>query len=223
MAAAERYYSWIDPRAAAGRIVVATLLGIGTALLLPSAHGCAMRAVAGWDVAAVTHIALIWWIIWASDAKETQCRAALADPGRTTVWLLVLVASLFSLFAGTVVMRHAPSFEPNRPLLLMVLCLIAVVAAWSLTHSAYTLRYAHLYYRDDEEGEGGLIFPGERKPDDFDFAYFSYTVGMCFQVSDVSVVSPQIRRAVLGHSILSFAYNTVILALVLNLLVGYLS
>jgi uncharacterized membrane protein len=223
MAETERYYSRMDPRGAAGRIVLATLLAIGTAFLLPPAHGWAVRAVAGWDVGAVTHISLIWWIIWASDANETQCRAALADPGRTMVWLLVLVASCFSLFAGTLVLRRAPTFEPDRPLLLMVLCIIAVVAAWSLTHSAYTLRYAHLYYRDDQEGEGGLIFPGERKPDDFDFAYFSYTVGMCFQVSDVAVVSPQIRRAVLGHSILSFAYNTVILALVLNLLVGFLS
>jgi len=218
----QRYYSRMDPRAA-GRIGLATILGLGTALLLPPEHGWAVRTVAGWDVAAVTHIALIWWIIWASDASETQCRAASSDPGRTMVWLLVLAASSFSLFAGTIVMRHAPKIEPQRSLLLVILCLVAVVAAWSLTHSAYTLRYAHLYYRDDQEAVGGLTFPGDHKPDDFDFAYFSYTIGMCFQVSDVAVVSPQIRRAVLGHAILSFAYNTVILALVLNLLVGFLN
>jgi uncharacterized membrane protein len=213
----------MDPRGAAGRFGLGTILGIGTTFLLPAEHGWAVRTVAGWDVAAVTHIVLIWWIIWTSDPSDTQCRAALADPGRTMVWFIVLAASAFSLFAGTVVLRHAPNIEPERPVLLVILCLVAVIAAWSLTHSAYTLRYAHLYYRDDQEGEGGLTFPGERKPDDFDFAYFSYTVGMCFQVSDVAVVSPQIRRAVLGHAILSFAYNTVILALVLNLLVGFLN
>ena len=85
------------------------------------------------------------------------------------------------------------------------------------------MRYAHLFYRDAPGGEGGLAFPGPRKPDDFDFAYFAFTVGMCFQVSDVVVTSAQIRRAVLGHAVLSFAYNTVIVALVLNLLFGFLS
>jgi len=97
-----------------------------------------------------------------------------------------------------------------------------VGTAWSLTHTSYTLRYAHLYYRD-EGGVGGLVFPGDRPPDDFDFAYFAYTIGMCFQVSDVVITSWQIRRAVLGHAVLSFAYNTVILALALNLLFGVLA
>ena len=85
------------------------------------------------------------------------------------------------------------------------------------------MRYAHLYYRDDAEGEGGLKFPGEHKPDDYDFAYFAFTIGMCFQVSDVLVTSRQIRRSVLFHAVISFAYNTVILALVLNLLFGILT
>ncbi len=100
------------------------------------------------------------------------------------------------------------------------LCLLAVVFAWLLTHTACTLRYAHLYYRDDREGVGGLTFPGERPPDYLDFAYFAFTVGMCFQVSDVTITSRLIRRAVTGHALLSFAYNTAVLALALNLLTG---
>src|SRR3954463_6603512 len=98
MAETERYYSRIDPRGAAVRIGLAIVLGIVTALLLAPTHGWAVRAVAAWDVAALTQIALIWWIIGPSDANETQCRAALADPGRTMVWFLVLAASCFSLF-----------------------------------------------------------------------------------------------------------------------------
>ena len=70
----------------------------------------------------------------------------------------------------------------------LILALVAVATAWSLTHTSYTLRYAHLYYRD-EGGVGGLVFPGDRPPDDFDFAYFACTIGMCFQVSDVVIVS----------------------------------
>ncbi len=202
---------------------MALAVGIGTALLLPDSHGWALRTVAGWDTGALTLLTFVWSIILASDPRVTKCRAASADPGRTVAWILVLLASSFSLFASAVVLRHARSIEPGRPYLLVGLCLVAVVSAWSLTHTSYTLRYAHLYYRDDEEGEGGLTFPGERNPADFDFAYFAYTIGMCFQVSDVVVTSPQIRRAVLGHAILSFAYNTVILALALNLLFGFLN
>jgi uncharacterized membrane protein len=187
-------------------------------------HGPAVRAVAGWDAGAFTLLSLVWWVIIGSNQRETQCRAAAADPGRTVAWLLVTLASTFSVFAGTYVMRHARSIEPERSSSLICLSLLAVVAAWSLTHTSYTLRYAHLYYRDDAEGEGGLTFPGgDHKPDDFDFAYFAFTIGMCFQVSDVAVTSRQIRRAVLFHAVISFAYNTVILALSLNLLFGFLS
>jgi uncharacterized membrane protein len=102
-----------------------------------------------------------------------------------------------------------------------VLCVLAVAGSWLLTHTAYTLRYAHLYYRDDDEGEGGLAFPGDDvTPAYFDFAYFALTIGMCFQVSDVTISSHQIRRAVLSQALLSFVYNTVILAVALNLVLG---
>lgn len=82
---------------------------------------------------------------------------------------------------------------------------------------SYALRYAHLYYRDDDEGIGGLAFPGGEDPCLSDFVYFAVVLGMCFQTSDVCITSRQLRRAVLFHSLLSFAYNTAILALTMNL------
>jgi uncharacterized membrane protein len=219
----QRSYARLDPRRATGRLVLGLAVGLGTACLLPRSQGLAVRVVAGWDTGALTLLSFVWAVILTTDAKKTRCRAASADPGRTVAWILVLLASSFSVFAGAFVMRNARRIEPDRSALLLGLCLVAVAAAWSLTHTSYTLRYAHLYYREDDEGEGGLVFPGERPPVDFDFAYFAYTIGMCFQVSDVVVTSPQIRRAVLSHAVLSFAYNTVILALALNLLFGFLS
>jgi uncharacterized membrane protein len=99
---------------------------------------------------------------------------------------------------------------------------VAVGVAWALTHTAYALHYAHLYYRDDDDGEGGLDFAKDVRPDYFDFAYFAFTVGMCFQVSDVVVSSRLLRRAVLGHAVLSFTYNTAIIAVALNLTIGLL-
>jgi uncharacterized membrane protein len=103
------------------------------------------------------------------------------------------------------------------------MCLLAVVTSWLLTHTSWALRYAHLYYRDDKEGVGGLVFPGDRAPTAFDFAYFAFTLGICFQTSDVCITSPQIRRAALFHACQSFAYNTAILALALNLAFGFVS
>jgi uncharacterized membrane protein len=219
----ERYYSRLDPRRAAGRITLAIGVGVAAGLLLPNEHDWSVRAVAGWDVGAMVHLVFIWWLIWTSNPQETQCRAAAADPGRTAVWLLVTAASFFSLFAGIFVLRLARSCPVERGSLLVALCIGAIVTSWALTHTAYTLRYAHLYYRDDDEGEGGLTFPGDRKPDDLDFAYFAFTIGMCFQVSDVTITSPQIRRAALSQALLSFTYNTVIVAMVLNLLFAFLN
>jgi uncharacterized membrane protein len=208
--------------AAVWRLVLAVGVGFATASLWPAEHSLAARILAGWDASALALLAVVWGIILTTDAGVTKRRAAAADPGRTAVWVLVLVACGIGLFAGAVVMRHASTIEPLRRTLLVVLCLIAVVTAWTLTHTGFTLRYAHLFYRDDAEGEGGLEFVGKYQPSDFDFAYFAFTIGMCFQVSDVGVSSPQIRRVVLAHALLSFAYNTVIFALSLNLLLGIL-
>ncbi|MEO8875996.1 MAG: DUF1345 domain-containing protein, partial [Polyangiaceae bacterium] len=74
-----------------------------------------------------------------------------------------------------------------------------------------------------EEGVGGLVFPGKTEPRYFDFAYFAFTIGMCFQVSDVVVEGSQLRASVLGHALLAFVYNTTILALALNLAFGMLN
>jgi uncharacterized membrane protein len=201
-------------------LLVGSVVGIGAPSL-----GWAIHIVSGWDTAGLTLLGLAWWQISREKSIETRRHAAKDDPGRTLVWVIVLLASTASLFAAGFVMRKAHSIEPNDTAFLVLVagCLIAVVSAWLLTHTAYTLRYAHLYYRDDEEGEGGLEFPGKNDPDGFDFAYFSFTLGMCFQVSDVAVSSHQIRRAVLAHALLSFMYNTVVLAVAVNLVLGFLN
>ncbi len=95
-----------------------------------------------------------------------------------------------------------------------------MILSWALTHTAFTLRYAHLSPREDAEGVGGIEFPGGGRPCYLDFAYLAFTIGMCFQVSDTTVCSRQIRSTVLLHAALSFFYNTAILAFVLNLVFG---
>jgi uncharacterized membrane protein len=217
-----RAFHPFDPRRATLRGLLAALAALATVAALPTALGVPLRLVAGWDACAVTLLSLAWIIIGRSDAAETQHRAAMVDPGRTTLWALVIASSTVSLFAATVVLRQARRVAPGAEAALVALCLLAVAAAWLLTHTACTLRYAHLYYREDEEGIGGLEFPGGRAPDYLDFAYFGLTIGMCFQVSDVTITGRSLRRAVTGHAVLSFAYNTAVLALAMNLFTGLL-
>jgi uncharacterized membrane protein len=201
-------------------LLVGSVVGIGAPSL-----GWAIHIVSGWDAAGLTLLGLAWWQIHHETSVETRRHAAKDDPGRTLVWVIVLLASTVSLFAAGFVMRKAHGIAPNDTAFCVLLagCLIAVMSSWLLTHTAYTLRYAHLYYRDDTEGEGGLDFPGKHDPNGYDFAYFSFTLGMCFQVSDVAVSSPQIRRAVLAHALLSFLYNTVVIAVAVNLALGFLN
>ena len=224
MAASSRAFERHDPRQARGRLLIALGVGAAVALLVPARLGSALRAVAGWDAAAFCMGALAWAVIFhtANDVKRTRRLAAEEDPGRRAVWMIVVLACVFSLFATAVVMRGARTCAVEQRPAFIVLCLAAVVTAWALTHTAYTLRYAHLYYRDDGDGEGGLSFPGDAKPAFLDFAYFAFTIGMCFQVSDVTVTNRLLRRAVTGHALLSFAYNTTILATAVSLVVGFM-
>lgn len=224
----EHAFHPLDVRRAKNRLLVSLVLGVVTYFALQpilTGSGWAVRLIAGWNAGALTLLALAWAIIWECDQERTRRRAATEDPGRNAVWAIVLGASTLSLFSSAYVLRRASTLAPRYEALLVILCLAAVVIAWCLTHTAYTLRYAHLYYRDDDDdgtGNGGLTFPGDTQPDYFDFAYFAFTVGMCFQVSDVAITSSVIRRAVLVHSVLAFAYNTAILALAMNLVAGLL-
>ena len=212
----------LDPRSARQRLLCALAAGVIAWLVTPASMVARQRLLVAWDGAALMLLALAGWIISRSDADETRRRAAAADPGRTLVYLVVLLASLTSIVGAAGVVRANASDPAGADQLVLALSVVTVVLSWLLTHTSFTLRYAHLYYRGGPDDEGGLDFPGEGKPDDFDFAYFAFTIGMCFQTSDVAVSDPDMRRTVLAHAMLSFAYNTLIVALVLNLVIGKL-
>ena len=186
---------------------------------MPSWLTLATRLLASWNAAGFT-LLILGWLITRGDSAETRRRAAARDPGRTLVWIVALSASAITLVAATIVVHQAalvPRFEGE---LLHVLCVATVAVSWLLTHTAFALRYAHPHYRNGVAGEGGLEFPGDEKPDHIDFAYFAFTIGMCFQVSDCRILSRPLRKTALVHAILSFIYNTVVFGLAVNLIVG---
>jgi uncharacterized membrane protein len=210
----------IDPRRALFRVAIALAFGGGAYAAVASRLPPIAATLVSWDVAGLVLLTLSWAIIGSADARSTRHLAGAEDPGRTLVYAIVVLTSTVSLLGATMLVRSTRVLPFSLKDAVVVLCLVTVALAWTMTHTAFTLRYARLYYREDSEGVGGVTLPGDRAPSYFDFAYFAFTIGMCFQVSDISVTSSQIRRAVLLHAVISFAYNTVILAFVLNLLFG---
>jgi uncharacterized membrane protein len=158
------------------------------------------------------------------DPSNTACRAALEDPGRNAVLALVLGSVGFGLAAAIVILGQGPHVASiHEKTVIYAVGLLAIVAGWFLIHTMFVFRYAHLFYYDsDDDGSAqrGLIFPGTDEPNDFDFAYFSFVIGMTFQVSDVQIKDSGVRRVALLHALISFAYNTTIVALVINLVSG---
>src|ERR1700744_4133883 len=177
-----------------------------------------------WISFAMAIIVMDWIIIMSSHPREVRKIAKLQDSSRAFLFLFVIAASIASFGAIVFFLKSSKGHGAtvNEHILLAI---TAVIISWWLLHTIFTLRYAHLYYDTDKDDgtprqTGGLQFPGDEEPDYMDFVYFSFVLGMTFQVSDVEISSKQIRRLAWAHGLLSFAYNTAILALSINVISG---
>ena len=174
-----------------------------------------------------SYLIFSWTVILASHPKGLRNIAGEQDISRTLIFLIVVSAAFISLLAIIVLLQQAPQASKKGLTYYLILAATAVVCSWALIHTVFTLHYAHLYYtyRDGNahtkgENARGLDFPGTSVPDYLDFAYFSFVLGMTFQVSDVQITSPVLRRLALLHGLLSFVYNTIIIALSINIISG---
>ncbi|WP_295676388.1 DUF1345 domain-containing protein [uncultured Mucilaginibacter sp.] len=186
-------------------------------------------ALVTWIGCAITIIVLDWIIIMSSHPLEVRKIAKLQDSSRTLLFVFISAASIASLVAIIFLLKSTKGLPEAVKTKHILLAIGAVLISWWLLHTIFTLRYAHLYYDEntDVDGEfkgiGGLHFPGKDQPDYLEFVYFSFIVGMTFQVSDVEISSRRIRRVCLMHSLMSFAFNTAILALSINVISGMVS
>jgi uncharacterized membrane protein len=207
-------------------VVTAVVLGALLTLFGPHWLRSSVRIVAVYDAAAAGMLFVYWWKILRTDAIETKRYAAADDPGRNVAAAIVAIGVLFGFVAALSILGRGPSGQPpGHDLVVDALGFGAVIAGWFLIHTTFLFRYAHLYYRDRDRSPGsdrGLTFPGDQPPNDLDFAYFAFVIGMTFQVSDVQITSRNIRRLVLAHGLVSFGYSTAILALVVNIVSGLL-
>lgn len=155
---------------------------------------------------------------------ETMRRyARTGDIGRLVILSLITMAACSSLLAIGFILQDK-GVAPKLLFLHLTLSLFTIVGSWLLVHTIFAFHYANLYYQPaptlNECQSGGLDFPGEVEPDYGDFLYFSFVIGMTNQVSDVQITSPSIRRLALLHSVLSFFFNTMILAMSVNIIAG---
>jgi uncharacterized membrane protein len=184
-------------------------------------------AIAAWNTFAGVILLLDWLIIWTTPQHKIRERAQQEDLSRLLIFIFVVVASCAALFAVGFLIRAHKDQSGGHFAVHLLLTLSTVISSWALLHTVYSLRYAHAYYGDSDEPDvhqhaGGLMFPGDRPPNYFDFAYFSFVVGMTCQVSDVQITSRRMRGITLIHSVLSFGFNTIILALLINTVSGLL-
>jgi uncharacterized membrane protein len=196
-----------------------------TYFVFPRTLTAPARVIATWDTFAFCAILLAWVTITITTQSGVRSHARAQDLSRLFIFGFVVIAACVALFSVAFVMRghHAES----RSLLTeqVILGLGTVVLCWLLLHTVFSLHYAHVYYGDaddDRTMDRGLEFPKDDRPDYLDFAYFSFVVGMTCQVSDVQVCSKRMRQLTLVHGVISFAFNTFILALLINTISGLL-
>jgi uncharacterized membrane protein len=200
------------------RVAASGTVGLATGVAVALASNLPLALLIGWTTGSGSLLIWIWLSVHRLDADATASAATAEDSSRTAVWLLVIGASAMSLAAVVVGLHRATTASLTNEWFLTLSSMTTVITAWMVLHTVFVLRYAHLYYDGDEVG--GVDFPGGQAPDYRDFAYFGFTVGMTFQVSDTAVTDRRVRRTVLRHSLLSFLFGTAIVATTVNVLAG---
>ena len=195
------------------RTLFSIATGIVAFFLLPDSLRLGSRLLIGWDIFAAFYVALAYVMMFRCDHSHIRLNAILQDDGRFLI-LLVTALGAFASIAAIVLelgSSHRGAYE-------LTLAVVTIVLSWAAVHTTFALHYAHDYYRGAKPG--GLQFPSGDKPDHadyWDFVYFSFVIGMTAQVSDVGITDRIIRRAATVHSIISFVFNTALVALMVNI------
>lgn len=205
------------------RLIAGVLCGLVAWYLLAGFRHGVTRGVTAWDIGVVVYLALAAFLFSTERAAQMPEEAARQQEGEWTIFALTIAAAavsfvaIFGVFAQS---KAAPAAEKSLHILLVA---VTLAVSWLMTHTTFAFRYAHEFYSKSPGGadiDRGLEFPGEPRPDYLDFMYFSLVLGMTFQVSDVQITSRKMRRLATVHGLLSFAFNTIILALTVNIAAG---
>jgi uncharacterized membrane protein len=211
--------NWLKNLEQSTRLGLSSLVASFIVLFLP-AHHLEIRLLSGWSAGIFCYLALVLMMMNGAIPEKVRYYARHQEPQHSKVFLLVVFIACTSLFAiAKVLADRKDTFTPQ-----VGLSVVAVVCSWLLMHTTFALHYATLYYSDNPSSErevvGGLQFSSEGPPNFWDFMYFTFTLGMTSQTSDTVIVSSKMRRLALGHTIVSFYFYSVIIALTVSIVSG---
>ncbi len=201
------------------RLAAALALGLAAAPFMP-VRSALLRGVLAWDVFCLAFLALFVQLMLSEHREHMAAHAARDREGEWTIFWLAIGAAAASFGAIIGLFSETKGLPPAVRGGRAALVFATLFLSWAVTHTLFAMRYAHEYYDRTPDGAGfrrGLAFPQEDAPDYQDFFYFSFVVGMTFQVSDVAITARPLRLLAVAQGILGFVFNTVILALSVNL------
>jgi uncharacterized membrane protein len=219
---------WYSPRSIARSILIrprlylAAFAGAAVLVLAPASMSANVRGVLAWDVSAFVYLVTVLRVMMKSNSEMIRVRAARQDDGGQAILIILLLAITASFAAIAGLLSEAKASAHDLRLLHLVLAASTILMSWAVTQVVFTLHYAHEYYRPSggQRSVNGLDFPGDGNPDYWDFLYFATSIGAASQTSDVAVRTKTFRRLVTVHAIISFFFNTAVLALTINLAAG---
>jgi uncharacterized membrane protein len=195
------------------RAFIAIATGLAAFLLLPASYRLVTRMLIGWDVFVALYIVLVYIMMLRSHHRYIRRNAVLQDDGRFLIPIFTALGAFASVAAIVFELVGARHGLPE-----LGFATLTIALSWAAVHTAFALHYAHDYYRGAKPG--GLQFPSGDQHDHadyWDFVYFSFVIGMTAQVSDVGITDKTIRRTATVHGIISFIFNTALLALMVNI------
>jgi uncharacterized membrane protein len=202
------------------RFLIALCVGILVALAAPL-EGTIPRILAGWNAGGWLYFVLVVIKMWQAEIDGIKREAGIERESRTAVLFIVILGSVFTLLALFDQLMALKSEHGIDRTISISLSISTIFLSWFLIHTVFALYYAHEFHSESHGGArgtgGGLKFPDDSTPDYLDFLYFSFVVGTTAQTSDVDVCSRAMRRVVMLHGILSFFFNTAVIALMVNL------
>jgi len=212
----------LRPARAHPALLAGCAAGFVCAWIVPGGAPALLRAVLGWDALVIVFLGLTLTAMLRGGHETMRYRAAHYDTSDSVLLLLCIVAVIASLIGITSMVVGIKDMPTERKIMRLLLSVITVVASWLFLHTVLALHYAHHYYwpkrrsGDPDTHHGGLDFPGGEAPDYGDFLYFSFVLGATSQTSDVNITGRSIRRLAMLHGTLAFAFNTLLLALTVN-------
>lgn len=219
---------WYNPRSILHsimlrpRVFFGALAGIAALYLLPHTLKPAVRWSLAWDIGGLVYLILALQLMMRFDANKMRARAARADDSGFIILALILVAILASFAAMTGLAGEAKEAPKAEKLLYLGLAGLTLFVSWLVTQIVFTIHYAHQHYARtlDPKANAPLLFPDDDKPDYWDFFYFATSIGATSQTSDVAIRSKTMRRLVTLHAVVSFFFNTMVLAITINIAAG---